>query len=444
MFQTTAMIKIFLTLKCLGLTLLMVVFIQPINAQLATEWTVMIFMNGDNNLNQDAMTDFREIARVAIPDKVKVIVQFDRIGKDTEGPKWSQTLRFEMRKNIFPLPDYKIKNGDLGEKNMGDGNVLLDFVKWAKSAYPANHYMLIIWDHGQGWRFMTAYELDGSSKHVRMAYNRSATQPAYKSVSLDETDSDELYNREIQDVLTPLLKSQKLDILAFDACLMAMVESGYAFRDIANYMVASEELEPPTGWNYTDWLTKLANKPSMSPDELSNTLVESYKRTYLFTDRTVTLSAVDLNQMTEVSRQIDLLSGLLVAKLQSQIADIKRFRDGCLTYDPDQSGPFFHIDMVQFCDQVIAKSKDQELVTQANNTKRVIKAAVKHNFFGADRKGAFGSNGLAIYFPATGTDYKNDPYETGGYKKDNRLFPVEFVQTNRWADFLQAYFLKVP
>ena len=49
-----------------------------------------------------------------------------------------------------PLPANAVE--DLGEVNMGDGKALGDFITWGIQQYPAKRYMLVIWDHGQGWR----------------------------------------------------------------------------------------------------------------------------------------------------------------------------------------------------------------------------------------------------------------------------------------------------
>lgn len=422
--------------------------IDKASSQELREWTIMVFMNGDNDLEPYALQDFREMAKVSYSEKIKVVVQFDRVGppEDITGNDWTQTLRFEMRKNIFPLPDYIVKGGDLGEQDMGDGKVLVDFVRWTKKSYPAKRYMLIIWDHGQGWRFFETLAFDGSNTKTKMYFNTgSSTHPAYKSVSHDATSKSELYNREIQDDLTTFLKGEKINLIGFDACLMSMVEAGYAFKGIANYMVASEELEPGEGWDYNEWLSRLMVKPTMDEKQLGEVIVASYKKTYSSKDPTTTLASVDLAQIENVATQIDSLSSLLLTVLPTQANEIKKMRGACSKYAPDAEHPFHHIDIVQFCKQIIANSTNTQLVQQAKVVSdAVTKLAVKANYFGKERGGSYGSYGLAIYFPASGNDYLKDEYEEGGYKKDNTKYPVEFVQRKRWADFLQAYFLKVP
>lgn len=43
----------------------------------------------------------------------------------------------------------------------------------------------------------------------------------------------------------------KLDIIGFDACLMAMYEVGSVMAPYAHYLLASELLEPGQGWDYS-------------------------------------------------------------------------------------------------------------------------------------------------------------------------------------------------
>ena len=113
------------------------------------EWTVMVFLNADNNLEEFGLEDFQEMAKVGSSDKLNIVVQFDRTpGYAKSTPDWTQTLRFRVTKDMKALPANAL--ADIGEQNMGDGKTLEQFVSWAMKEYPANHYMLDVWDHGQG------------------------------------------------------------------------------------------------------------------------------------------------------------------------------------------------------------------------------------------------------------------------------------------------------
>ena len=446
------------------------------------EWTVMVFMDGDNNLELDALHDFDEIAKVGSTAKVNVVVQFDRIGKYTKNETnekgepyqyWEKTFRFRVGKDMKPNTENAVQA--IGEANMGERQVLQDFVSWARGAYPAKRYILIIWDHGQGWRDIipnteenrTVFgdlaakvaipKRDAQIKIGQMVMAdpfRSALGSPYRTASHDETDKDQLYNLEVQEALQNTAGNSKLDVLGFDACLMAMVETAYSMRVGAKVMVSSEELEPGAGWQYDDWLQTLVNDPSIDGPALGKILVESYKQQYTRKLRTTTtLSAISLGRMDELATAISTLADKLRAKIGTEAQNIKAARDECAMFAPDpfydNKDYFFHVDFIHFCDRLLAHTHDQELRSAAQAARDLAANSVILNYAASDRTGpagskgwAFGASGLAIYFPASNAMYKSDQYAQDGYEKLNTFFPVEFVQKQTWTDFLHAYFQK--
>lgn len=451
-------------------------FASPTSPTQQAEWTLMFYVDADNNLEEDALIDFNEMARVGSTDQVNVVVQMDRIGKyvpqtDTRYPFWTDTLRFRITKGMKPAPENALKDR-IGEANMGDGKTLADFVSWSKKMFPARRYALIIWDHGQGWRgvlppteavraMATQSGLDPLSQplvgDMRLGFPfRTPIGSPYRSLSYDETNKDKLYNREIQDSLKNILKEEKLDLLGFDACLMAMLETAYAMRDVAKVFVGSEELEPGSGWQYDEWLDMLVNNPKMDGQALGKVLVDSFRNAYGATEnkeanRTTTLSAVDLSKVNQLADATTVLSKSLIQKFSSEKENIKAARDECFVYAPDALGDkhdyFLHIDLARFCERLIVHVRDQDLKKQAKVVRDLIEASVLRNYAGADRLGSFGSNGLAVYFPPDGATYCKDFLTEGGYENSRTKpgqpappFPVEFVETHYWADFLHVYF----
>lgn len=464
----------------------------------AADWTIMVFMNGDNNLEEDALRDFKEMARVGSSDRLNIIVQFDRHGRyaiqpqNETSPKWAQTLRFRVTQDMKPTPQNALQ--DLGEVNMGDGRALEDFVSWAAGRFPARRYMLAIWDHGQGWRGVLP-ETDTTLSLIRSAGNaavsrsrsprapsvgpsaraaagsgmvlgshfRSPTGSPYRSASQDETDGDELYNREIQDSLMRAvrgaLRGRKLDVIGFDACLMAMVETAYAMREVGEVLVGSQDLEPGTGWQYDDWLRRLANNLANNTDTdgaaLGRILVQSYEARYsretdfIEPDPTTTLSAVRLASMNAVADLITRFADRMTAKLDDELANIKAARNDCSNYAPNPYGEdpprdyFYHIDFIRFSDRVAERAQDAELKRLAREARDAVRGTVELKYAGLARRGSFGSDGLAIYFPPGAVAYREDRFAEGGYEKANNRFPVEFVQNHKWPDFLHAYFGRV-
>ncbi len=434
----------------------------------AADWTIMVYMNGDNNLDSDAIRNFRQIASVALGNRVKVLVQFDRPQRPSTPPVWSQTLRFEMRPGIQPVPAQAAQ--DLKEQDMGNPATLLSFVQWAKKRAPASRYAVIIWGHGQGYRLMQMLDafkvmearanrpsndriaplgapMSSSSAVSRRFPSDPPTQGPVRSVSSDDTNQSKLYNREIQEVLA----NQGVDLIGFDACLMGMIETAYAMRHVAKVMVASEELEPGFGWNYRDFLTRLVARPQMDARGLGTAIVDSYENEYAGQDAATggtTLSALDLAHVQATVTAVSLFADALIPALQANLPAVVAARKSCNEYAPNTFGDglnyFHHIDL-----GCVARELGMRIPSAEAASRDVIAAVgslAYRNYASPARLGAFGSTGIAIYFPVSNSAYVTDLYAENGYERMNQNRPVEFVQDPaiHWADFLHAYFSKVP
>jgi hypothetical protein len=445
------------------------------NAQPQAEWTVMVFMDGDNNLEKFALKDFEEMARVADSAQVNIVVQLDRIaGFSALYGDWTHTLRFKLRQGMTPIPANALSPSDseleMGrEMNMGHPDTLASFVEWARRKYPARRYMLVMWDHGDGWRLLHSVSPTNDSLAARAVRRHDAlaaeavtsargTQKRsvgplvssdktldapHRAISMDDTDRDRLYVREVQDSLESVL-DKKLDLIGFDACLMSMVENGFAMRRVADVMVGSEELEPGDGWKYDHWLPKLVGNPPIEATDLGRILVDSYKETYV-TDPETTLSAVDLSQgrAQAFAQAVSALADELTISLDTELASIKGARESCTPYAP---GWGYHgIDLHRFCEQLILRTTRQDLRDRAQSVRLMLEdtSFVLSYYAGSYREGMFGSRGLAIYFPQTKAAYLSDSYREA-YRDENTTYPVEFVQQHRWDNFLHAYFNRVP
>jgi Clostripain family len=457
------------------------------------EWTIMIFMNGDNNLEFYAIQDFLEMARVSDDPRVNVVIQFDRgapaVNDDKSFGDWKQTLRFRMRRGLEPTVANAIE--DLSEVDMGEGIALKNFITWVKGNYKANRYMLIIWDHGQGWRlpYTTALNLEirspsllsiktsnvsratanvaamASVENFRRYSLRvelvitaeeevrpqisilpptQAIESTLRAVSHDETSGHQLFNGEIQQTLQEVQqdspRDERLHLIGFDACLMSMVETAYAMRKVAKVMVASEELEPGEGWDYSVWLQRLVDNPAIDETVLGNILVTSYKDTYENRARDTTLSAINLDKIDDLSHSISELAEHLRSNIDTQLPAIMQARNACFPYAP---GKGLHgIDLGRFCKQISALTTDQQLRTKAEAVITHLSTSVISNYVGVLRQDIYkyGSNGLAIYFPESRTLYALDPYQGGYRESTDEKFPVEFVKSHRWDNFLHTYF----
>ena len=129
----------------------------------------MVYLAGDNNLDAAGVDDLLEMKAVGSTADVNIVAQFDRQGKGL------QTRRFYLRKGDNLDADVV---AELGETNTGDPAVLTDFAIWAITTYPAQRYMLVIWNHGSGWDDSDIYEAARDEASLNITHRSRTLQPA--------------------------------------------------------------------------------------------------------------------------------------------------------------------------------------------------------------------------------------------------------------------------
>lgn len=235
----------------------------------AADWTVMVYMAGDNESEASAIAAINQMEIIGSSDDVNVVVQLDRIdGYDDTNGDWTDT----RRGLVIQDSDTSVIGSSLasiGEVNMGRPQALADFVGWGTQNFPAKRYALILWDHHGGG-------IDG--------------------LCYDETDhNDRLTLAEVRDGLSSPVDDGvygvRVEVLAFDASFMGMIETAYEMADHAYIMVASEVAMPSEGLPYDAILADLVANPSQTQNEWATSIVARYAESY---DGGGALSAVNV------------------------------------------------------------------------------------------------------------------------------------------------------
>jgi hypothetical protein len=401
-----------------------------------TRWTFMVYLDADNNLESSGIDDFLEMATVGSSHNINIIVQMDRTGGyDNSYGDWTGTRRFII--NRGDTPD-KVPLADLDEQNMGDPNTLESFVTWAVQNYPAQHYALSIWNHGNGWREILEKRQARAIGSKRDGSDRHEGGVVLRAVASDDTDGDVLYMKEVQSALESsrnfleerLNTKVKLDIVGFDACLMGMIEVSYALRNVANYVVASEWVEPGDGWPYDTILSELESTSSFDGKDLGSAIVNKYGLAY---GSGITMSSVDISKINDVVSKIDALT----IAMNTEWGALKTAHGNTISYHyPPSPLSTWGIDLWQFADKVYNGVTSATIKTAALQLKNSIDDFVVTESHTSDKDG---SHGVAIYFPADLTTFNNDPDHTG-YMQTNTVYQVDFVIDHRWDEFLQTYY----
>ena len=230
-----------------------VVFALQVKAASASEgtWGIYLYMCGsDLETNYGlATTDLEEIMGNDLPEGVTVVIE-------TGGAKeWhNEVVDPEMLNRFVMQLDQGWREEPQPLANMGDGQTFADFLAFCHENYPADREVVIVWDHGGGSVGGVALDEVFGYESLSLAEIREAMAQVY------EEDTE----------------NPPLEIVGFDACLMATVDTANVLNGFSRYMVASEETEPGCGWNYRDWLAGLCEDPSMETRDLGTLICDTY------------------------------------------------------------------------------------------------------------------------------------------------------------------------
>ena len=265
------------------------------------EWTVMIYLCGTDLESDGAMAsgNLTEIAQTTPNDSVNVVIE-------TGGTKqwYAQNVGLDIDPKKLQRYSYDANGYALVEEaplqNMASADTLSDFVSWGKANYPAEKYMLVLWDHGGG--SVTGLIVDELHDNAIM--------------SLDELQRG-LEQSGVQ-----------LEALLLDTCLMATLETAQAAQSTTHYMIASQETVPGQGTDYKSWLQKLYNDPECDGQRFGRKLCDAVQQKYAelndeYSSKFLTYSVIDLTKLDAVSAAFD----QMFAEVGGLLADPNAFFD---------------------------------------------------------------------------------------------------------------------
>lgn len=312
-------------------------------------------------------------------------------------------------------------------KSIGNPSTLTEFVDYGMREFPAERYGLIFWNHGAG--SVTGFGYD-------------ELYPDNTSLSLVEIHSG------LQNARGG---ARRFAFIGFDACLMATLETASAIAPFADYMVASQELEPGEGWNYERVFGFLSRNPKAQGDEICREIVSSFVDYYNSKEpEQATLSAVDLSKISDLMENIGKLSKVKQAELASDSAagDAVSYRQiagsraktktfGMPTftcYGPDMA------DVLDFCRNA-SKPEEASLVAEIEQN---IKDAVIYSGK-SDNLSKEKICGLSIYFPCYNLNTAKNLTEyyrcgfNGEYLNFVKTFSQEWLSGNRRKGSVSVY-----
>ena len=288
---------------------------------------------------------------------------------------------------------YVMENGQLNKvmdidqyTTMSSKDELLDFINWTKENYPADRYMLVLWDHGGGL----------SSGYGQDDLNRR-NDGTGSTIMVDEIVSA------IKD------SGMKFDMIGFDACLMQDIEIAKLLEPYADYYLAAEESEPSGGWFYTSAFGKLAKDPTTSTEEIAREIIGTYDQynIHMAAETELNKFTISLVDLTYVNPAYEKLEQLFVKQKQAILASESDYAD--ISLAANSSYTFMNseqIDLVDYLNNL--KMSDYDDSVMSDSEIRELTAYVQACVVARNRGCADGINGLAFTFPyeslATFTD----------------------------------------
>ena len=353
-------------------------------------YTLMLYMCASDLESECgfATEDLNEIMYGYTAGNLNVIVQ---TGGTAE---WQNTVVADDRCQRYRVTEdgLELVDDSLGMQNMAGSATLTDFIQYCSSYYAADHYGLVLWDHGGG--VVGGYGYDENF--------------GGDSMSLTEM------SRALGDA------SVHLDMLGFDACLMANFETCLMAAPYADYLIASEEPEPGCGWYYTDWIGKLSENCGIPPKRYGRQIIDDYITESGWDSPSMysTLGMFDLQQVTQ--KLLPALSQFSDDAVQQLSAgEYRRISQSRSNTRAVYQSELDHIDLLDYAQHSQSETADQ--LEQA-----VSDCVVYYR----ETENGSGDNGLSILFPyydLSALDMLEEMYQTLGYDDAYPAFLEQFA-----------------
>jgi hypothetical protein len=441
------------------------------------EWTIMIYMAGDNNLSVDMAYAMEQIKSVAADgvESPNLFVYYDGNSPaiptlycdftDPHKPKYVRSYKVDDKLYYVPAKP---------NENAADWRSVVNFVDWCVNRVEvdnggktthgrrARRYALIFSGHSLGFQDIGLFKDETSGKSLKMEdlYKGLIRIVSEKKV-LEDVAEDCALEGELYDRLTKKLLGQKLDILGFDSCVMGMLEVGYQFREVAETMIASEGSVPSAGWTYAKILGCLTRgKENKYGGGGAKKVAERFVRQFIESQDSYTvggvsvdLAAWDLGQMDDLADEFDSLSEALVECFRDEGSRLYERMERavlmvhwkCQSYMYDQN-----VDLGDFCElldrecALIADDLDGDELERLKEvrarcedvSRRLRRMVILSGFSGGLYQY---SNGISVFFP-----WSREGYEVSRKNYEGLWFAKNATRKQfYWAGFLKKYLYEV-
>lgn len=233
-----------------------------------------VYIMAENSLSNYAASDILEMKKAAdeIPSDCKLLLFVD----DVSLPRICQVYSDGVEGQCDVLHTFE---DDFSSSDIGNAEMVFE---WVNKNYPARSFNVVMWSHGSGW-------VSGKKS------------PCQRSIGIDNGNNDFSNSTSAAidiDELAVLLQKQpvKPSMLLFDACFMQTLETAYALRGSAEWIVASPAEIPAKGAPYD-----LLMEHFFAEDFDAGKVVDAYCADYMNRSEGVVLSVVDCGAMEQLA-----------------------------------------------------------------------------------------------------------------------------------------------
>lgn len=340
-----------------------------------TKWTVLVYINAANNLYWASDINVDQMEAVADNPDVRFVVQWKQSREFFSSSSFDGVRRVLVKPDTSPnlvsdVLQSHLVDGQGNALDMGSPQTMLDFINWGKTNYPADHYALVIWNHGNGWH--------------RAPENFNLT----RGFSYDDQTNNGIQTWEMDQAFG----SNTFDIIAWDCSLMQMIEVAYEARNYANYIVGSEESPPGLGYPYDLVFAPFRDNPDDSVANLTKGFIDGPLAFY-DPPWKITQSSIDTTKLPALVASLSTLAQELTSNVATIATQVQSARALSQAYTPTTTN---YRDIVDLCLKLEAEAgMPTSVVNAAADVRAKVAAAIVWEGHNAQ---SLNSHGISIDF----------------------------------------------
>jgi len=371
------------------------------------KWTILGYFDGNNSQDQApdghsyVIKDVQELEKIDSTEDVQILVMLGSFKTDGNC-KYYHVQRYPDEPQDFISSEVV---ADLGKKDMSDPMTLRDFLGFGEQKYPAEHYMLIINDHGGGWKGVCSDNVNGSGSWM----------------SLPD--------------LSTALFGFTFDIIWFYTASMATMEAAYQIKDRGEYMIASQfnyrpdnimgatELERDTAW-----LPYLTDDPNRDVGIFATKVTEAIYRAAkkINSEKYVHSALIKLTKISELATDVSNLSKGLIDSTGANWRDVWDAWYDSHIYDSNNSYDSNFVDLRWFASKIQEKPNLNALILQYAHSVEISSGYAVVKQFKNPNFPQLG--GISIHLPWNQNDFDSVSYA-----------PLDFTKATNWEDFISVF-----